>query len=938
MRAEEALVRPLLVALCGLALSLPAPPAEAQGLTGALIGSVRDQQGAAIRGAHVRVSSEALIGGPQVQLTNDRGQFRFPALPPGRFTLEVLVQGFTPRREDGIVIGSGGTIERTSVLEPAGIAETVVVDGGASRIDARDPGFGTRFGPEDLRAIPSRRASLFDALRSAPGISPTSPSSGTSTTISAFGSGTNENQFLIDGTNTTCPCNGIARSEPGVDFIQEIQVQSVGASAEFGNVQGAVINVITRQGSERFAYDASYYGQPSRLAAQPVTLSYDNGRRTSGYERLRYRDFTTTLGGPAIRNRLWFFGGYQYLRDYDSQPAADPLTPRKYEQNKVFAKLTWSFGPAWRVEQTFHEEFWQSPDQPRFDRPIATTARQNARVPAATYAHVTHTVSPRTLWDARVGRFDYLAEQRPYTGDTSTPNRVDAVTNVQSGGPSSFGDLTLIRTVGKATLNHYHAGLWRADHAFKVGAQLERGEHHTAQIIPTGVRYRDSNGPSTATYAEPSNTGAAFVTLGLFAMDAITVGDRGTVNLGLRYDRSRADSQDLPRVDLRGNATADIVPGLGTLYVWNILSPRLGVTMKLDRAGRTMLRASYGRFAQGVLTGELGGFHPGLTPTITKAFVPADRDYTRVVQIIDRSNLVLNGDIRAPRTDEYGAGLDREIAPRLQVAIAYVRKSGAHYIGWRDVGGIYQRRQHTLADGRTLEVYERQNGASDQRFLLTNPPGWSMTYNGLVAAVEKRRAHGWQLFGSYTLSRSSGLQAGSGGTAAAPQLSTVAPPPAPAGLSFGRDPNDLTNARGLLPNDRPHIFRAMGAVDVPRTGFVVAANVQHFTGKPWAASAQVAAPQGPNLRILLEPRGTRRLPSQTLLDLRLSRRVALGQGRGIELLVDVLNALNDSAEESIVTDVQTSETVRLNPTFGQPNAFIDPRRVMLGVRFNLGKS
>ena len=88
--------------------------------------------------------------------------------------------------------------------------------------------------------------------------------------MSAFGSGTNENQFLIDGTNSTCPCNGVARSEPGVDFIQEVHVQSVGASAEFGNMQGAVINVVTRQGSERFLFDASYYGQTAGLTSQPV--------------------------------------------------------------------------------------------------------------------------------------------------------------------------------------------------------------------------------------------------------------------------------------------------------------------------------------------------------------------------------------------------------------------------------------------------------------------------------------------------------------------------------------------------------------------------------------------------------------------------------------------------------------------------------------------
>src|SRR4029079_11254024 len=179
----------------------------------------------------------------------------------------------------------------------------------------------TRFRLEDLRTIPTRRASMFDLIRASPGISPTSPGSGTVTTVSAFGSGTNENQFLIDGTNFTCPCNGVARAEPGVDFIQEIQVQSVGASVEFGNVQGAVINVITRQGGERWLPEASYYGQTAGLTSHPLHLAMAApATGQSGYERARYRDLTLNLGGPALRDRLWVFAGAQYLRDYDSQP------------------------------------------------------------------------------------------------------------------------------------------------------------------------------------------------------------------------------------------------------------------------------------------------------------------------------------------------------------------------------------------------------------------------------------------------------------------------------------------------------------------------------------------------------------------------------------------------------------------------------------------
>ena len=227
--------------------------AAAQGLTGALIGTVKDDQGGVLASAVVRLASPALIGGVATVTTNGRGQLLFPALPPGVYVLDITLEGFSTLHEADIVIGAGATIERTVVLKLAGIAESVVVEGAGSRIEARNPGFGTRFGPEDIKAIPTRRASMFDWIRAAPGISPTSPSSGTATTVSAFGSGTNENQFLIDGTNFTCPCNGIARAEPGVDFIQEVQIQSIGASAEFGNVQGAVINVVTQAGQRAAA-------------------------------------------------------------------------------------------------------------------------------------------------------------------------------------------------------------------------------------------------------------------------------------------------------------------------------------------------------------------------------------------------------------------------------------------------------------------------------------------------------------------------------------------------------------------------------------------------------------------------------------------------------------------------------------------------------------
>ena len=240
-----------------------------------------------------------------------------------------------------------------------------------------------------------------------------------------------------------------------------------------------------------------------------------------------------------------------------------------------------------------------------------------------------------------------------------------------------------------------------------------------------------------------------------------------------------------------------------------IVSPRLGAVLKLSADGRTALRASYGRFSQGVLTGELELFHPGAMPVTTRAFDDATGDYSRLVSVVEPTvNLVLDRRTRAPRTDEYSAGVDREIGRHLAVAAAYVHKNGRHFIGWTDVGGQYIAASQPLSDGRSVPVFRLTSSAMSRRFLLTNEERYFLRYHGLVIALEKRRSHGWQAFGSYT-------------------------------------------------------------------------------------------------------RSNRRL------------------GR-IEVLVDVLNALNDPAEEALATDNL------FGPTFGRGVAFVDPRRAMVGIRLHLG--
>jgi len=913
--------------LVTVAITALAPAsARSQELTATLIGAVQDEQHAVLTGAVVRVGSTALIGGSIAREVDARGQVRIPALPPGTYLMEVEKAGFTPYREENIVLGVGVTLQRTVVLHVAGISESVVVEGAGSRVEARGSGLESRFDQDYIRQIPGRRYSMFDFIKVAPGISPTSPSSGTSNSVAVFGSGANENAFLLDGTNFTCPCSGGAVAEPGIDVIQEVQVQAVGATAEFGNIQGAVFNVVTRQGGDRFLYDAAYYGQTAGLTSQPIRLPCVNcSQSESGYERNAYRDATTSLGGPIVSQRLWFFAGYQYLRDYDSQPGTDPRFPRAYQQDKIFGKTTWQVGPRLRFQNSYHNEFWVSPERPTLVSPFDVTLRPHASVPTTTFGEVTHTLSSNTLWDARVGRFVNDQQNDPSVGNRSMTSRFDRSTGILSGGPMQFGSLTLIRTTAKATMTHYHPSLWSADHAWKFGGQLERGEHRALTVIPTGVRYVDDNGrPFQAISRPPATPGGQFVTAGAFVSDAITVASRITINAGIRFDHTRAISQDLQARDVSGAETGDVVRGLGTLYTWDVWSPRLGVTTRLTADGRTMLRTSFGRFHQGVLTGELAPVHPGQTPTTTTAFDAATGGYTRLVSVVDsKINLRIDPATRSPMTDEYSVGVDREVGKRLALTIAYVRKTGRDYIGWIDTGGQYGQDTRVLPDGRSLPVFVLLNGTASRRFLLTNPDGYSLAYDGVVAAFERRRADGWQAFASYTLSRTSGLQPSSSAAAGDGQFSSTF-----GGGTFGRDPNSLTNAEGRLPNDRPHMFRGAASVDVPRTGFTVAANVQSVSGKPWAASAQVSLPQG-DQRILLEPRATRRLSTQTLVDFRVSRTLPCGNGK-VQLLLDVLNAFNEAAEEGLATDNVFSTN------FGQPTVFTDPRRVMLGARVNLG--
>jgi hypothetical protein len=912
-----------LVLLVGSALCW-ANSSSAQVITGNLDGTIRDSSSALLPGVTVTISSPDLPTGSQVAVTDATGIYRFRNLPPGVYSLRAELSGFGKYEEQGLRVQVGGTVERNITLQVGSVAETVTVSGASPVVDTSRTGVSTNIETELLERTPLRRFSMFDFVKSAPGISSTAPTSGDNTAVSAFGSGTNENQWLLDGTDFTSPGFGGAWPWPDTDVIEEIEVISFGASAEYGNMQGAVFNVVTRSGTNDWHVSGSYYNMSQKLTSQPIKLPCDCPAGDTGFNRDKFHDFGVHAGGRILRDKMWIYGGYQYQRDYDTQPGNDPQFPRAFEADRIYWKYTWQMTKNMKFMQNYHDDYWVIPDTPSLSRPFPTVDTYGGRNPSVTFGDVTHVVSDKTLWDARFSGFispnDYT---RPNSGSNTLARTIDRATDVATGGAPYFGSFHQVRLAANAKLTHFASDFLGADHDFKFGSQFVHGSTNTLYAYTGGAHFYTYNGaPYYAYFREPYVYGGSFRNVGMFAEDALKIKDRLTLNVGVRYDYNKAISQDVPAYDAAGVKTGGKVKGLGDLYTWNVFAPRLGFNLKLTSDARTLLRGQYGRFYQGMFTADISFVHPGITP-VTLAFPdPVTGQYTDIVSVVDpKADLRVDPKTKAPYTDQFSIGADRELPWNLGASVTYIHKYGKNFTGWEDIGGRYGTDTVTLDNGQTLGVLPLLNDTSDRLFSLTNASGYFMRYNGVLLTLKKRWAHNWQALVSYTGSKAEGLQGANGLGPASSQNSRGG------STRFGRDPNDLINATGRLLNDRPHMFTLQGSFEVPRTGIMIGANTRILSGKPYAAQAIVRLPQGTR-NIYIEPLGSRRLDTQYNTDFRVSKAFRWQGQRKVELILDVLNLTNSTAAQDIVS------RNFFGSNFGAPNAWIDPRRAMLGVKFS----
>ncbi|MGE3546915.1 MAG: TonB-dependent receptor, partial [Kofleriaceae bacterium] len=313
--------------------------AQTGATVGSLRGTIRDKgsNNEPAVGATVVATSPALQG-EQVVITEDGGQYFLSSLPPGLYVLTVYYNDATFSRGNVLIqVGKEAVVNVTvDTAASAGRAkgETIVIQGTAPIIDQGSTKTGTSYGEDYTRNIPTGRT--FGAT-----VGATAGSQGDFYGVSFSGATSLENTYVVEGINTTDTAFGEISANLPNEFLQETEVITGGYNAEYGRATGGIVNVVIKQGSNDFHGSIFGYYRPGALVADPEPILRE-GAAIDGETRLTSAyDYGAELGGPIIKDRLWFHVGFnpnilnrrtqrvvnQHVdRNGDGQPDIDPET------------------------------------------------------------------------------------------------------------------------------------------------------------------------------------------------------------------------------------------------------------------------------------------------------------------------------------------------------------------------------------------------------------------------------------------------------------------------------------------------------------------------------------------------------------------------------------------------------------------------------------
>src|SRR5256714_8772258 len=337
------MMRKILTFVFATCLALFAVSAMAQtSTTGSIEGTVLDPQGRGVPNATITVSGANLISAQTVQ-TDDQGRYQVLNLPPGKYTVAVgATAGFKETKKENVDVNLSKTTSADIQVAIAGAsAEVTITDTSGAAVDVTNNTTGNNVSTDQFSNFPTART-VQGLYTIAPTVARSGlrDASGRDRDPSVAGSSGPENNYILDGVNTTDPAFGGSGANLPFEFVQEVEIKTGAYGAEYGRATGGIFNVITKSGGNEVHGDAFGYFSSKGLVRKTNEFPFQ-GSAPNGFSEI---DAGIDVGGPIKKDKLWFFGAFNpqqrknyFLTQTFHVPVQNKITTPFYS-----GKITWA--------------------------------------------------------------------------------------------------------------------------------------------------------------------------------------------------------------------------------------------------------------------------------------------------------------------------------------------------------------------------------------------------------------------------------------------------------------------------------------------------------------------------------------------------------------------------------------------------------------------
>jgi len=679
--------------VCVLVLALPAWTQERMGK---ISGRVIDQGGVELAGVTLTVASDVLMGGTRIAITGETGAYRFAALPPGVYSVTASLAGFQILSTEEVRVSVGATAVTDFQMQEQ-FSEEVTVFGESPLLDVTSSTGGDNFTAEFIKDLPTTR-NFYDVMSVSKGVTLATEDSDR---LVIGGSNVQSNNWFIDGIETTAPETGAPETGTAwiyvnPDAVAELQVISIGAPAEYGNMMGGTLNVVTKSGSNQFKGGLNIYFFDDSLVDSKINAD----SQYPEYVQKEFYDVTATLGGPIVKDRLWFFGSYEYWRDGHASPGSNPDETPVWYADRYDIKLSARITDSHMIDAKYYVDDWGYP------WPASEYYEQSALAGEVgdNYAYglnYTGVFTDRTFVEARYSGWSSNDDNLSQTGSTE-PAFFDLTPD--DGGPVRYYggvyypwmyDTSLDQV--SVSVSHFADDFIKGSHDFKFGVQASQGIAETRvagsftgsyyyryaywyDYYETGTDYFYENFYKVTGlpywYGNDQQSWSAFID------DSWTITNRLTLNLGVRFDNHTGVYPSFPRLGFDWQPSGETIPGVDPLFEWNNWSPRLGFAYAVGQDQTAVIRGSFGVYYDGNVGGNWNYppvQHPGLTGYISDSLDgPWEEIWTW-----QAGEISVDPNLKAPRTLQYALSYEHAIGNKYSFEVTGIYKDTIDLIGWK---------------------------------------------------------------------------------------------------------------------------------------------------------------------------------------------------------------------------------------------------------------